>query len=79
MDLETVVDWLRGRARRDRDAEAAREIQDPLDLEVEEFRAAGLSREGSENAARRYFGNTTLVREEIHAVWTFDRVRTIRA
>jgi hypothetical protein len=63
-------DRLRGRAGHDRDAEMARELQDHHDLGTQKFRAAGLSREGSENAARRYPGDTTLIQEEIHPVWT---------
>lgn len=65
--------WLQRlprRIRSDRDAEAARELQDHLELEAEDLRARGLSREDSEYAARRVLGNTTLTREEIHAVWT---------
>lgn len=63
------LDWLCRRIRRDRDAETAREIQNHLDLETEDLRAAGLGCEDAGSVARRSFGNATLIREEIHAVW----------
>ena len=53
-----------------RDEEAARELQDHLDLEAEDLRQAGFSVKESEYGARRALGNATLIREEIHAVWT---------
>jgi len=64
------LEQLRWRFGRDRDEEAARELRDHLDLEADEFRKGGLSREDSEYAARRALGNTALIREDIHAVWT---------
>ena len=60
--------WQRTSARRDE--EAARELQDHLELEAEDLRQAGFSLKESEYGARRAFGNATLIQEEIHAVWT---------
>jgi len=60
--------WRRASA--GRDEEAARELQDHLDLEAEDLREAGFSLKESEYGARRAFGNATLIQEEIHAVWT---------
>jgi predicted permease len=49
-----------------------REIQGHLELEAEEKHEAGLSSNEARYAARRAFGNTTLIKEDIRAVrnWT---------
>ncbi|HEX5235096.1 MAG TPA: ABC transporter permease [Silvibacterium sp.] len=52
-----------------RDAEAERELRSDLELEEEEQRENGLSPEDAHYAARRAFGNTVLIREQIHEVW----------
>ena len=54
---------------RRRDADLERELQSDLELEEEEQRANGLSAEEARRAARRAFGNTTLIREHIHEAW----------
>jgi macrolide transport system ATP-binding/permease protein len=54
---------------RKRNEELERELQSDLELEEEEQRANGLSEEEARSAARRAFGNTTLVREHIHEAW----------
>src|SRR5260370_11491077 len=58
----------------DRDADSARELQSHVDLEAEELRDAGLSDPEAYAAARRMLGNQTLIREEIHCVWTAIRL-----
>jgi putative ABC transport system permease protein len=58
------------RERPDRDSELNRELQAHLDLEAEEQQDSGLSPEDARYAARRAFGNTTLVQEDVHAIWT---------
>src|SRR6185369_8033323 len=54
--------------RRGKDFE--RELASHLELEAEEQRESGLSPEQARDAARRAFGNTTLVTEDVRAVWT---------
>jgi len=48
------------------DAERAREIESYLQIETEENLARGMSQCDARDAARRKFGNVTLVREEIY-------------
>jgi predicted permease len=70
-----VWNWLRSRLAalsesRDRENELNRELASHLDLEAEEQQESGLSPEEARYAARRTFGNTTLVREDVRAIWT---------
>jgi len=58
------------RERPDREKELNRELDSHLELEAEEQLESGLSREDARYAARRAFGNTTLVREDVHAIWS---------
>ena len=55
-----------------RDADLERELQSDLELEEEEQRERGLSPEEARYAARRAFGNPTLIREQTHAVWALE-------
>ncbi|MGB7760348.1 MAG: ABC transporter permease [Bryobacteraceae bacterium] len=61
----------------DHDVDSARELQNHVDLEAEELRDAGLSGPEAETAARRILGNQTLIREEIHSVWTSIRLEQL--
>jgi predicted permease len=65
------MDWRRwfGLTRPDREREIEREIHDHLELEAEEHRDAGMSAEAARDAARRVFGNRTLVAEELREIW----------
>ena len=59
-----------------RDADLERELRSDLELEEEEQRENGLSAEDARYAARRAFGNTTLIKEQTHEAWgwaTFER------
>ncbi len=54
---------------RKRDADLERELRSDLELEEEEQRDNGKSPEEARYAAQRAFGNTTLIREQIHEAW----------
>jgi hypothetical protein len=54
---------------RRRDADLERELRSDLELEEEEQREKGLSEDEARYAARRAFGNTTLIRQQTHEVW----------
>jgi predicted permease len=55
-----------------RDADLERELRSDLELEEEEQRASGLSEEEARYAALRAFGNPALLREQTHAVWSWN-------
>ena len=54
---------------RERKADLERELQCALELEEEEQRERGLSREDARYAARRAFGNATLIQEQTRETW----------
>ena len=54
---------------RKRDEELERELRSDLELEEEEQRENGHSPEEARYAARRAFGNATLIREHTHEAW----------
>ena len=56
--------WIRRR-----NADLDRELQSDLELEEEEQRETGVPLEEAHYAARRAFGNTTLIREQTHEAW----------
>ena len=58
--------WFR---RRQREHDLERELRSHLELEAEEQRESGLSSEQAHSAARRAFGNTTLVKENVRETW----------
>ncbi|MFC5860710.1 ABC transporter permease [Acidicapsa dinghuensis] len=58
--------WWRMRERND---DLERELQSDLELEEEEQRERGLSSEEARRAARRAFGNTTLIRQQTRETW----------
>jgi predicted permease len=62
---------------RKRDAELERELQSDLELEEEEQRDRGQSAEQARYAARRAFGNTTLIREQVHEAWGWAGVERL--
>jgi hypothetical protein len=76
--LRAFVARLRGLLRADpRDDEFDAELREHLQLLVESFLAQGLSREAADAAARRQFGNTTLLREERRELLTLPRVEAL--
>jgi putative ABC transport system permease protein len=52
-----------------RDADLDRELRSDLELEEEEQRERGLSSKQAHYAARRAFGNATLIKEQTHETW----------
>jgi predicted permease len=62
---------------RKRDADLERELQSDLELEEEEQRGNGKSPEEARYAARRAFGNITLIREQTHEVWGWAPVEQL--
>jgi predicted permease len=54
---------------RKRDADLERELRSDLELEEEEQRESGLSPQEARYAARRAFGNPTLIRERTRETW----------
>src|SRR6202000_1004035 len=64
--------WRSSKGTAKRDADFERELLSDLELEEEEQRDRGLSAEDARSAARRGFGNTTLIREQPHAAWSWN-------
>ena len=60
-----------------RDADLERELEADLELEEEEQRERGLSAEEARYAARRAFGNTTLIREQTRAGWSWVWIESL--
>src|SRR6476646_4445536 len=65
------------RWRRNRAEDLERELRDHLELEAQEQREAGLSPDDARYAARRAFGNTTLIKEDVRAVWNWTLLEQI--
>jgi len=55
--------------RSDREGELDRELRDHLDLEAEDRLAAGSSSDAARDAARRTFGSTALIKEDVREAW----------
>jgi putative ABC transport system permease protein len=67
--------WLKHYlSRRRRFGELSEEIQEHLEEKVEELVAGGMSRKEAGAAARRQFGNVTLVEEDGRDVWRWQTV-----
>jgi predicted permease len=62
---------------RKRDADLERELRCDLELEKEEQRENGLSPEEAHYAARRAFGNATLIREQTREAWSWARIERL--
>jgi predicted permease len=66
--------WLRRFSRAKRESDLEREIRAHLDLEAEDQQAAGRAAGEARYAARRAFGNTALVKEDVRAIWGWTSV-----
>jgi predicted permease len=60
-----------------RDADLERELHSDLEFEEEEQRERGMSADEARYAARRAFGNPTLIREQTHAVWSWSWLESL--
>lgn len=63
--------------RRHWDEERARELETYLEIEISENMAKGMPADKARTAAHRKLGNTTLVREEIHRMNSFNFIETL--
>jgi len=55
-------------------SDLSEEIREHLDENVEELVAGGMSRKEATHAARREFGNVSLVEEDSQTVWTWPSI-----
>jgi putative ABC transport system permease protein len=71
MSLQNWLRSLRTRSwqHRNREVELKREIEAHLELEAREQQDSGVPPEEAHYVARRAFGNTTLVQEDVRGVW----------
>ena len=60
--------------RKSREQDLQRELRSHLELEAQEQQESGRSPDDAPSAARRAFGNTTLVMEDIRAMWTWSPI-----
>ena len=74
--LGSWLSWFPWYRRQARDADLARELRDHLELEADEQRAAGLSREEAAYAAHRALGNTLKIEEDVRTTWGFQWLET---
>ena len=75
----SVFNRLLGRIfdRRRRYDDLSVSIQEHIDERIDELVDAGMSREDAKRAARRDFGNVTLVRERSREVWQWQRFESL--
>ncbi len=68
---------IKGRQIKKRDADLERELRSDLELEEEEQREAGISKDEAQCAALRAFGNPALIREQTLAVWWWNWLESL--
>ena len=66
-------------SRRQRNNEIAESIHEHLEEKIEELMEDGLSREDATHAARREFGNATLIEECSREVWQWRWLEHLRS
>lgn len=72
--------WLKAKAlwnRRRLERDLEEEMQFHLEMQAEKNRAEGAAEKEARAAARRRFGNVTLVKEQVHEMWTFTWIETV--
>src|ERR1700751_5256427 len=57
----------------------AEEMREHLEEKTEQFMREGMSREEAEHAARRAFGNATLIEERGREAWQWPRLESLLA
>src|SRR5277367_3466117 len=60
-------------------SDLSEEMREHLEEKTEQFVHEGMSREEAEHAARRSFGNATLLEEHTREVWQWPRVESLIA
>jgi predicted permease len=65
------------RRRKEREHDLERELHSHLESEAVEQQESGLSPEEARDAARRVFGNATLVREDTRAEWGWETIERL--
>jgi hypothetical protein len=69
------MNWLRQLFSRQKlDSELSDEIREYLEEKIEELVATGMTRKEATAAARREFGNVTLIEEDSRAVWRWPSI-----
>src|SRR6266571_5378857 len=69
------MNWLKQMfSRRRFYGELSEEIQEHLEEKTEELMAGGMSKEEATKAARREFGNVTLIEERSREVWQWPKL-----
>lgn len=69
------MSWLKHIfSRRRLSGELSQEIREHLEEKIENLVATGMSRKDAEHAARREFGNLTLVQEDSREIWRWPRL-----
>ncbi len=71
--------WLKIRSRRRLSADLSEEMQQHLDEKIEALIAGGMPRDKAVHAARRAFGNPTLIEQRSREVWMWPLVESIWA
>jgi putative ABC transport system permease protein len=74
---QRITSWLSRPAPQTREKDLERELHDHLELETEEQKEAGLSPEEARYAASRALGNTTRVKEDTRAIWTWSSLERL--
>jgi predicted permease len=69
----SVIKWRPWSSRQRRDEDLDRELRTHLELETEERSDSGLPAYEAACAARRTFGNVTLVKEDVRHMWGWSR------
>src|SRR4051812_31851157 len=68
--------WKRIVGRKHQYNELSREIQEHLDEKIEELVAGGMPRAAATHAARREFGNVSLVEEDSRRTWRWSSLES---
>ncbi|HEY5254951.1 MAG TPA: permease prefix domain 1-containing protein, partial [Acidobacteriaceae bacterium] len=72
--------WLKQiRSRRSLTADLSEEMQQHLDEKIEALIASGMPRSEAIHAARRAFGNATLIEQRSREVWMWPLIESIWA